>query len=571
MNPDVPADASRPVGQDGDAAPLAPGADRWRNLWSDWPSTTGDLVAVVAQPSYNVEYFNPAGRRTLGLGEEDSLQDRTLMEFLANQCLWTLLNDAAPTAWRSGSWTGEIDFRRLNGEEFPALATVTMQRAARGFPDALIVVARDISESRRSLLSLKRDQRYLRALIENVPDIIYFKDLQSRLVRVNCAYSRRFGVSDPELLLGKTDFDFFTAEHAQAAYDAEQEIIRTGRPILNLEEKETWPDGRITWVATNKLPFYNEYGQVVGTFGVTRDITARKHTESALAESQRRLIEASRLAGMAEVASGVLHNVGNAFNSVNTSASLIGDHLRLSRMGNLAKVAQLLQEHAANLVGFLTEDARGRQLPVYLAQLSTQLGRERDALISELETLRKGIDHIKAVIAMQQSYAHASSLLEDLSLAELLDEALLISASSLNRNRVNIVRDFASVPPVHAARHRVLEILVNLIRNAEQAMAEVPENERRITFSIRPADEAQVKLSVRDNGVGIPPENLHRIFSFGFTTKRKGHGFGLHNSALAAKEMNGVLHATSEGPGKGAEFILILPTSQSAPTNPPLG
>ncbi|PTY05410.1 histidine kinase [Opitutaceae bacterium EW11] len=570
MNPDVPADASQSASPETSVSALPQDGPRWQQLWSNWPSITSALVAVVAQPSYEVEYLNPAGRALLGLDKDLVLQERTLMEFMANQCLWTLLNDATPTAWRVGSWTGEIDLRRSNGDEFPALATVTVLRATKGFPDTLVIVARDISETRRSVLALKRDQRYLRALIENVPDIIYFKDLESRLVRVNYSYSRRCGVADPEMLVGKTDFDLFTAEHAQAAYDAEQEIIRTGRPVLNLEEKETWPDGRITWVATNKMPFYNEYGQVVGTFGVTRDITARKHTEAALAESQRRLIEASRLAGMAEVASGVLHNVGNAFNSVNTSASLIGDHLRVSRLGNLAKVVQMLEEHSADLVQFLTEDARGRQLPVYLKQLASQLVNERDSLVGELETLRKGIEHIKAVIAMQQSYAHASSLLEDLSLAELLDEALLISASSLTKNRVNIVRDFAPTAPVHAARHRVLEILVNLIRNAEQAMADVPENERRIAFIIRPSDESRVRLSVRDNGVGIPKENLHRIFSFGFTTKRKGHGFGLHNSALAAKEMNGVLQAFSEGPGKGAEFVLVLPTSQTVDTTAPI-
>jgi PAS domain S-box-containing protein len=547
----------------GSAVPLAPGSARWAHLWNEMATQSVDLIIVIAQPSYSVEYINPAGRAMLGLPTNESLDDRSMMEFVSNHCLWTLLNDAAPTALRVGSWQGELEVRRLDGEEITTVATLTAHACHNGAADALIMIARDRSEERRTLSMLKRDQRYLRALLENMPDNIYFKDLQSRFMRVSYAMSAKFGATDPEALVGKSDFDFFTPEHAQPAFDAEQQIIRTERPIVNLEEKETWPDGRVTWASTTKVPFYNEYGQVVGTFGVTRDVTARKHTEAALAESQRRLLDASRMAGMAEVASGVLHNVGNAFNSVNTSATLMADQLRNSRLSSLGKVSQLLEQNLPNMAEFFASDARGKQLPNFIIELARQLTRERDELSRELETLRKGVDHIKAVIAMQQNFANASSLAESLTLSDLVTEALTICQSSLNKSGVEITRDFRVVPPVMATRHRVLEILVNLIKNAEHAALATTESKPRVKFTIAASDAKNIQVSVRDNGVGISPENLQKIFSFGFTTKKDGHGFGLHNSALAAKEMSGKLFARSDGLGKGAEFLLVLPVAET--------
>lgn len=544
---------------------LTPGSERWGQLWNRVADQSVDLVIVIAQPSYSVEYVNPAGRVILGLRPDESIEDRSMMEFVSNHCLWTLLNDATPTAWRNGSWQGELEVRRADGDELATVATLTAHAGRGQFADALVMIARDRSEERRNLLTLKRDQRYLRSLLENMPDNIYFKDLQSRFVRVSYAMSAKFNASEPEALIGKSDFDFFTPEHAQPAFDAEQQIIRTERPIVNLEEKETWPDGRVTWASTTKLPFYNEYGQIMGTFGVTRDITARKHTEAALAESQRRLLDASRMAGMAEVASGVLHNVGNAFNSVNTSATLMADQLRASRLSSLAKVSQLLEQNLAQMPEFFASDHRGKQLPNFIIELARQLLRERDDLSRELETLRKGVDHIKAVIAMQQNFANASSLAESLPVPDLIEEALTICQSSLVKADVEIVRDFRVVPPVMATRHRVLEILVNLTKNAEHAAMAANGSKPRVTFSISLSDSKNVQLSVRDNGVGISAENLQKIFSFGFTTKKDGHGFGLHNSALAAKEMSGKLFAKSDGLGKGAEFVLTLPVAETVP------
>jgi two-component system, NtrC family, sensor kinase len=526
-----------------------------------FPQSTPDLFAVVEQPNYRLEYLNRAGRALLGLSADQGIGERVFMEFIAGQSLWTVLNDAVPGAWRTGSWSGEVDLRCEDGREI-ATSVVVIARAgdpALGTQDCLWFVARDITAVRTAMAGLRRDQWCLRLLLENVPDCIYFKDLESRFVRVSHAMSTRAGFSDPKKMEGKTDFDLFTSEHAQAAFDAEQQIIRTERAVVDVEEKETWSDGRITWVSTTKMPLYNEYGQVIGTYGVSRDITGRKHTEAALAQAQRSLLEASRMAGMAEVASGVLHNIGNAFNSVNTSTALIADRLNSMKVANLGRAVALIQDHSADLGKFLTEDNRGRQLPGYLAQLSTQFSREHQAILDEVRALAKSVEHIKTIIAMQQNYTRASTLLENLSPAELVSEALQISEASLSKHQIDVVQEFSPVPQVRAARHRVLEILVNLVSNAKQAVSDPSLQKRCIRLTLEQAENGNVIFGVIDNGVGIPAENLKRIFSFGFTTKAGGHGYGLHSSAVAAQDMGGSLVAKSDGPGTGAAFYLELP------------
>jgi C4-dicarboxylate-specific signal transduction histidine kinase len=261
----------------------------------------------------------------------------------------------------------------------------------------------------------------------------------------------------------------------------------------------------------------------------------------------------------------VLHNIGNALNSVNTSAALLVEQVLRSRLGNLTKAAQMLEQHRGDLPTFLAEDPRGRQLPDYLIQLSGLLATERDDFQRELELLRRNIEHIKEIVAMQQSYARVSRIQEDLAPAELVEEALRISEASLSRHGIGVQRDFPPVPLVRVIRHKVLQILVNLIRNAKHAMDDSGRADKEMVIGLRVSSAGQVEISVRDNGVGIPAENLARLYTFGFTTRKDGHGFGLHSSANAANELGGALRGESAGPGQGAVFTLALPAGP-APT-----
>jgi len=286
--------------------------------------------------------------------------------------------------------------------------------------------------------------------------------------------------------------------------------------------------------------------------------TESQRLQRELEQTQQQLRLASREAGMAEIADGVLHNVGNVLNSVNISASLVTDLLKHSKAGSLGRVVALLDEHSADLGDFLSNDPKGKRLPSYLQQLGECLANEQREALAELELLRKNIEHIKDIVAMQQSYAKVSGQQEVLDLTTLVEDSLRMNAGAFTRHDVHVVRDFQPVPPISIEKHKVLQILVNLIRNAKYACDEGGRAAKQITIRLR-ADAEHLRIAVSDNGVGIPPENLARLFDHGFTTRKHGHGFGLHSGAQVAKELGGALRAESAGPGQGATFTLELP------------
>jgi signal transduction histidine kinase len=278
-----------------------------------------------------------------------------------------------------------------------------------------------------------------------------------------------------------------------------------------------------------------------------------------LKDTQSELFATARLAGMAEIATNVLHNVGNVLNSVNISADLVTRKLRASKALGLTKAMQLMSEHEQDLGDYITRDEKGKLLPGYLQQLVKALNAEQESMADELAQLTKSVDHIKDIVTTQQSYAGVSSLAESLSINDLLEDALRMNSGALTRHHVTVVKDFNNVPEVMADKHRLLLILINLISNAKYAMSSMDGLDRKMTLSIKFIDDSILRISVQDEGEGILPENMTRIFAHGFTTRKEGHGFGLHSCALAAIEMNGQLTAHSDGPGKGATFTLELP------------
>ncbi len=277
----------------------------------------------------------------------------------------------------------------------------------------------------------------------------------------------------------------------------------------------------------------------------------------------RELLESSRLAGMAEVATSVLHNVGNVLNSVNVSSDLISERLRKSKLGHVRQLADLLLEHKTDLSQFLTQDPRGRHAPRFMDQLATRLSEEHGMLSEEVALLRARIGHIKEIVAMQQTYSKAAGQAEKVKLNVLVEDALRINAAGLDRHEVRVLRDYDPLAPeVSIQRHKAMQVLVNLISNAKYACSESASPDRWIKVSIG-AGNGAVQIAVADNGAGIAAESLPHIFSFGFTTRKDGHGFGLHSAALAAQEMGGSLRVRSDGPAKGATFTLELPVPHS--------
>jgi two-component system NtrC family sensor kinase len=281
-----------------------------------------------------------------------------------------------------------------------------------------------------------------------------------------------------------------------------------------------------------------------------------------LEAAQSELVNTARQAGMAEIANNVLHNVGNVLNSVNVSAGLVSSSIRESRANGLTKAIQLMNAHESDFAAFLTQDEKGKALPAYLKKLDAALTAERENVVAELTLLMKSIDHIKDIVSTQQSYAGTASVVEPIQIRDLVEDALRINAQGLTKHQVSVRKDIAEVPSLPLDKHLVLQILVNLIGNARQAMDGLDDRAPQITVRVAVAEDT-LRVQVADNGTGIAPENMSRLFTHGFTTRKKGHGFGLHSCALAAKQMGGTLQAASEGPGRGAAFTLELPMQRA--------
>jgi PAS domain S-box-containing protein len=344
------------------------------------------------------------------------------------------------------------------------------------------------------------------------------------------------------------------------------------------------PGGEDLWLSWAARPLTTPRGEARGAVAVFRDDTRRKQAEArlrqshdqleqrveertrALRQAQRQLVETALAAGKAEVATNILHNVGNVLNGVNVLAQLIRERLQARSWDGLTKTAELVAGQRANLGRFFTEDERGRHVPEYLEQLAARQAADRAGLLESVERLLEHIEHIKRIVVLQQEHARSVSLREDTSLPDVIEDALSINKAAIARHDIEIVRDYQVEPRLHLHKHKLLQILINLVSNAKYALADTPRDERRIIVRMTQPTQELVRIEVIDNGCGIPAELLTQIFQHGFTTRAEGHGFGLHASVLAAKDMGGSLHARSDGPGRGACFTLEIPTAQERET-----
>ncbi|HUG09776.1 MAG TPA: PAS domain S-box protein, partial [Opitutaceae bacterium] len=426
---------------------------------------------------------------------------------------------------------------------------------------------RDITERKRIEAEIAYERDLLQVLMNTVPDLLYFKDLESRFVRVSrskleetlrilreahCNGSVPDGAREfpPHLkdidtlfpwIIGKTDLDVFVEGEASQMFREESEIIRTGEPMKGKIESITLPSGEPCWYLVSKMPWRNGDGRIIGTYGISKNITPIKVAEEELKKVHEQLLKASRQAGMAEVATGVLHNVGNVLNSVNVSAGILRETLRASEVSTLSRVAALMRDHDGDIDEFLTKNPKGRMLPKVVMQLADQLGKEHATLNAEQEHLSRNVEHIKSIVAMQQNFATVSGVLEKVRLVDLLRDVVQMHSASIARMGIEIIRDYADLPPMILDKHKVVQILVNLVTNAKHAIDDAQRTGGQIKVSLRLVGDNRVRISISDNGVGIPADNLTRIFSHGFTTRHDGHGFGLHSGALAAREMGGSL------------------------------
>ncbi|MBL7149536.1 MAG: tetratricopeptide repeat protein [Candidatus Cloacimonetes bacterium] len=293
-----------------------------------------------------------------------------------------------------------------------------------------------------------------------------------------------------------------------------------------------------------------------------KQITKQKNqlsiTLEELRETQKMLTDTAHRAGMAEIATGILHNVGNVLNSVKVSSQILKEKIISSKVNNLTKVLALMEEHFDNIGAFITSDEKGKMLPEYLLKVGVTLKEEQDNSLKELSILHNGINHIEDIIAVQQSYAGVSGLIEKIVLSEMMDDVLKMHSEMFRKYKIKITKKYSQTKSILIEKGKLIQVFMNLLKNAKESLEMKDEKNRIITINILENEAYQV-IEIVDNGIGIVKKNLGRIFSYGFSTKKDGKGFGLHTSALAMTEMKGKLIAESEGIGKGAKFIISIP------------
>ncbi len=421
------------------------------------------------------------------------------------------------------------------------------------------------SEHGISQAKLARLEDYFRITTEQLPIGIAHIDAALRITRLNDALCTMLGY-DADELIGR-GFNELTHPHdILGSAVALQRMQKGSVPAYAIEKRYIKKDGASLWVRVNVATLNTSEGDFEGSAVIVEDIHERKSAEAEIQRVHSELLKASRQAGMAEVANNVLHNVGNVLNSVNVSACQLAANIRAAKVDALGRCVTLLQENSHRLAQFLTDDARGRNIPAFLQQLTDYMQENQRSSLDELACLTQNIEHIKHIVTAQQSFAGQHGVTETLEVAALVEDSLAMNRGAFERHGIMLVRRFDDVPPITVDRHKVLQILINLERNAKDACDAARRRDKVVTVSIVRC-ALGVQIRVMDNGIGIRAEHANRLFTHGFTTKRDGHGFGLHGGALAAKELGGSLEASSAGLGQGATFVLSLPLepSRSAP------
>ncbi|HLJ97569.1 MAG TPA: response regulator [Gemmataceae bacterium] len=414
----------------------------------------------------------------------------------------------------------------------------------------LLALAFVIRRLRHTKATLQREHELLHALMDNLPDSIYFKDTDSRFLRINRALAKRFGLNDPAEAAGKMDADFFTEEHARQAYADEQTMVRTGRPVVGLEEKETWPDGHETWASTTKMPLCDKNGTIIGSFGISRDITERKHAEQELQRAKEAAEAANR--AKSEFLANVSHEIRTPMNGI------IG-------MTELALDSDLTSEQREYLTMVKTS------ADALLAVINDILD------FSKIEAGKFDLDRI------------------DFALRDNLGDTMKTLALRAHKKGLELACQVQmDVPDILTGDPgRLRQVLVNLVGNAikftEQGEVVVSVERVRAEPGASVTEEAAGAASpasctlhfwVRDTGIGIPPHKQEAIFApfvqaDGSTTRKYGGtGLGLTISVRLVELMGGRLWLESEV-GQGSTFhftarfrIPAEPQLRSLPVQP---
>jgi PAS domain S-box-containing protein len=502
----------------------------------------------------NMLYSNPEYRRMFGLAPGHDPD------------AWALRVHAADRARMQHAWADfcrqprpiRFDIYRTAGDDGSIRHFSEQVVAADGAPGWIGTIT-DVTDLVTARDHLRKAETMFRNTFDQAPIGIAHADRRGKLLRCNSSFWTLLGY-EPADLADKTIADVTHADDVARVAAELRRLWNGDTPYVDLEKRYIRKDGSFLWVRMTTALVREGEAKPEYSVEFLRDISARKESAEELERVHKQLMIASRQAGMAEVATNVLHNVGNILNSVNISASLVTERVKQSKVPGVSRLAAMLHAQGSAVGDFLVNDERGKRIPEYLTSLGEQLLNDQRMELDELGSLRDNLEHIKDTVAMQQSYAKLCGVTETVAVAELVEDSLRLNAGAFVRHGVTLCREFSDVPPITVDKHKVLQILVNLVRNAKYACDESGRTDKLITLRIEAAPSG-VRICVIDNGVGIPAENMSRLFTHGFTTRVDGHGFGLHSGALAAQELGGSLRVASDGPGRGAMFTLELPCS----------
>jgi len=405
---------------------------------------------------------------------------------------------------------------------------------------------------------LEESEIKIRAVLDNIGEGILVLDESGTIESLNPAAMTIFALESNEaiglhstLLAGGYDVDKFAESEQQSDNQQPKECLGLRA------DGNTFP---MEIVVSGMLIGHKRMRACI-----VRDITARKETEQTLADAQNQLVDAAHKSGMADMATGVLHNIGNILNSVNLASEEIHRISNNSKITGLLKAGDMLLKNDDNIDDFLTQDARGKKLPEYFIKIGKVLNIEISDIQKESKELIAKTTMMKEVISTQQTYARSGFHNEQLNLPELVEDALKIQDAALKKWGVKLNTQFSNTPACIGQKSKLLQVITNLIKNAKEAMGDNDQfnKPKEMLIETGMANNNTVYLKIKDNGCGINEKQLTKIFNHGFTTKKTGHGFGLHTCANAMTEMKGSLNVDSEGVQKGACFTVKLPRKKA--------
>jgi PAS domain S-box-containing protein len=456
------------------------------------------------------------------------------------------------------------------GESFNAMV-YDLRRAAlneQQYLDELKTLNHELEDRvRQRTTELESSEAKIRAVLDNIGEGIIVVGEQGHIESLNPAAERIFlldkqaamGMDSNLLLAGEAFEDIVQAARPDEVAAGALEAGAAQQPTEHLGQRGDGTRFPMEIMATG-MTLGGKHMRV----GIVRDITARKQAEATLAEAQHQLVDAAHKSGMAEMATGVLHNIGNILNSVNLAGEEIVRITNASKIGGLVKANELLTQHRDDLPDFIANDNKGSKLPDYYLKIGKVLAEEVGDISKEAKALLEKTTMMKEVISTQQAYARAGFHAEEIDLPSLIDDALKIQDASLHKWGIKLYKQYAATPPCIGQKSKLLQVITNLIKNAKEAMGEndLLNKTKELSIETGMQGEETVFVKVRDNGCGINETQLAKIFNHGFTTKETGHGFGLHSSANAMTEMKGTLRVESTGEQQGACFTLTLPISK---------